>query len=246
VSGGSTRVETIGDATLYLGDCLEILPTLGKVDAVVTDPPYGVNLGEIANGQALAKEQQAYTRFFDTPEYIEAIVVPAIRISLNISLRGMLTPGNRNAWKYPEPSDIGVWYNPAGSGRGKWGYILAHLILYYGKDPRAGKCATASSTWNMQDDVGEIKNRLHPCPKPENFMRWMVNKASLPEETILDPFMGSGTTGVACANLGRKFIGIEIEPKYFDIACRRIEDAYKQPRLFDDPKPAPKPQDLPL
>ena len=76
-------------------------------------------------------------------------------------------------------------------------------------------------------------------------MQWCLG--FLPDaETILDPFMGSGTTGVACANLGRKFIGIEIEPKYFDIACRRIEDAYKQPRLFDEPKPQPVPQELGL
>ena len=72
----------------------------------------------------------------------------------------------------------------------------------------------------------------HPCPKPESFMRWMVGKASLPDETVLDPFMGSGTTGVACMNLGRSFIGIEREPKYFDIACRRIEDAQRQGRLI--------------
>jgi DNA modification methylase len=62
----------------------------------------------------------------------------------------------------------------------------------------------------------------------------IVARATRPNETVLDPFMGSGTTGVACANLGRKFIGIEIEEKYFDIACKRIEIAYSQPRLFDD------------
>lgn len=65
-------------------------------------------------------------------------------------------------------------------------------------------------------------------------MRWAVNKASLQTEVVVDPFMGSGTTGVACMNLGRKFIGIEIEKKYFDIACERIEQAQKQVRLFDD------------
>ena len=82
----------------------------------------------------------------------------------------------------------------------------------------------------------DIKGK-HPCPKPESFMRWMVGKASLPDETVLDPFMGSGTTGVACMNLGRRFIGIEIEPKYFDIACERIERAYAQGKLFQ-PEPA--------
>jgi len=87
--------------------------------------------------------------------------------------------------------------------------------------------------------------REHPTQKPVSVLEWCLG--FLPDaSTILDPFMGSGTTGVACANLGRKFIGIEIEPKYFDIACRRIEDAYKQPRLFEDAKPAPVPQELPL
>ena len=77
-------------------------------------------------------------------------------------------------------------------------------------------------------------------------MRELIDLFTNPGETILDPFMGSGTTGVACANLGRKFIGIEIEEKHFDIACHRIADAYKQPRLFEDPKPEPQPQELPL
>ena len=227
-----SEIVTIGNATLYHGDCLEIMPTLGKVDAVVTDPPYGVMLGETKNGKARDKGQQAYTMFSDTPDYIKTCVVPAIELALSISTRAIVTPGNRNSWLYPSPSDIGVWYNPAGTGRGEWGYILAHLILYYGKDPRAGKRATASSSWGLNDSVRSIKQSLHPCPKPEKFMNWMVNKASTGDELILDPFMGSGTTGVACMNLGRKFIGIELERKYFDIACERIDMAQRQTRLF--------------
>ena len=92
----------------------------------------------------------------------------------------------------------------------------------------------------------EERDRKHPNQKPLPLMQWCIERVSDPGDIILDPFMGSGTTGVACANLGRKFIGIEIEPKYFDIACRRIEDAYKQPRLFDTPKPQPVPQELGL
>ena len=223
----------IGNATLYHGDCLEILPTLDKVDAVITDPPYGVMLGEAGTGAEKAKQQEKYTQFTDSLEYISSIVIPVIEKSLLIAEVGMITPGNRNAWLYPSPSDIGVWYNPAGTGRGKWGYILAHLILYYGKDPRAGKNATASSGWGMNSSVAELKNNGHPCPKPEKFMNWMVNKATTEQNQIIfDPFMGSGTTGVACMNLGRKFIGIEIEKKYFDIACERIEAAQSQGRLF--------------
>ena len=78
------------------------------------------------------------------------------------------------------------------------------------------------------------RDRAHPNEKPVFFVEKFIGWHSSEGQTILDPFMGSGTTGVACANLGRKFIGIEIEPKYFDIACSRIEQAYSQPRLFDD------------
>ena len=207
------RVEHIGDATLYLGDCREILPALPKVDAVVTDPPYGVGID--------------YGQFEDTPEHVAAVVVPAINICRQIASRVAVTSGNRCAWLYPRPDDIGVWFNPAGCGFGKWGFNLAHLILYYGKDPKPR--TSASSVTGLNDRSG---TSLHPCPKPSAFMRWLVNKASLPDETVCDPFMGSGTTGEACIATGRKFIGIEIEPKYFDIACSRIDAAYRQGRLF--------------
>ena len=208
--------------TIYHGDCREILPTLPKVDAVITDPPYGVMLGEAANGQARDKKQTAYTMFSDTPEYLREVVVPAFASALQNAKRAICTPGNRNVFLYPPADDIGVWYNPAGTDRGKWGYILAHMILYYGKDPRAGKCATASSAWGLNDAIGDLKQKLHPCPKPELFMHWMVKKGSTEEETILDPFMGSGTTLVAAKNLGRKAIGIEIEERYCEIAAKRL------------------------
>lgn len=226
------KKETIGNATLYLGDACEVLPSLGPVDAVVTDPPYGVMLGEMNNGQARAKDQQPYTMFSDTVAYLESVVVPSFKIAMERSKRAVVTPGNRNAFLYPKPADVGVWYNPAGTGRGKWGFILAHLILYYGADPRAGIKATASSTWGKSDPIGAVKADGHPCPKPLLFMRWMVDKASVAGELVLDPFMGSGTTGVACIDTGRRFIGIEIEPLYFEQACERIENAQRQERLI--------------
>jgi site-specific DNA-methyltransferase (adenine-specific) len=120
---------------------------------------------------------------------------------------------------------------------GPWGFVGFNPILYYGRDFRAGRGALPSST-----TVTEAAPKLeHPCPKPVRAWEWLIEKASQPGETVLDPFMGSGTTGVACAKLGRKFIGIEIEPRYFDIACRRIEEAYRQADLFisrPDPTPA--------
>ena len=221
----TVRIETIGNATLYLGDCRDILPTLPKVDAVITDPPYGVELGK-------SGKRDFYTTFKDTEEWLNAEIIPRFMVAKELASRCAVTPGNRNAWNYPKPDDWGIWYNPAGTGCGRWGFILAHMVMFYGRDPHARKPGwMASSVEGRCGMESDIKGK-HPCPKPESFMRWMVGKASLPDETVLDPFMGSGTTGVACMNLGRRFIGIEIEHKYFDIACRRIEDAQRQGRLI--------------
>ncbi|MDO8672491.1 MAG: DNA methyltransferase [Dehalococcoidia bacterium] len=206
--------------TIYHGDCRDILPTLEPIDALVTDPPYGVLLGEAGTGQEHERQVKPYTLFSDTVVYLEECVIPGICIALSKVKRGALTPGNRNAFKYPEPQDIGVWYNSAGCGRSRWGFILAHLIFYYGIDPRAGQKATATSTWNKQQTDGLAGD--HPCPKPLAFARWLTEKVSLPNETILDPFMGSGTTLRAAKDLGRRAIGIEIEERYCEIAAKRL------------------------
>lgn len=232
----SPRIETIGDATLYLGDCREILPTLGKVDAVVTDPPYGVRLGE-DGPTSIGKT--AYASFEDTPENVRAVCVPVVEDCIRLFGRVVLTPGARNFRAYPEPTELGSIFNPAGAGFSRWGFTTSQPILYYGKDPHG----QSKKPQSIQSTETSEKNG-HPCPKPIKLMEWMVDRASLAGQTILDPFMGSGTTGVACAKLGRKFIGIEIEPKYFDIACKRIDDAYKQPRLFAEPAPKPKQEAL--
>lgn len=98
-----SRVEVIGNATLYLGDCLEILPTLGPVDAVVTDPPYGVMLGEVSNGQSRLKQQQPYTLFSDSPEYVQNVAVVCIEQCIEMFGRVCLTPGLRSCFFYPNP-----------------------------------------------------------------------------------------------------------------------------------------------
>lgn len=218
------RVE-IGDAVLYHGDCLEILPTLPKVDAVVTDPPYGVDLG---SDPTHVIGNRPYESFTDTPETIASVVVPAINIARSISARTVVTPGTRCAWLYEQPDELGAIYFPAGAGFSRWGFTCSQPILYYGKDPYMPKNKQPNSV--QCTEISE-KNG-HPCPKPARLMQWLVNRSSVRGETVCDPFMGSGTTGVACANLGRKFIGIEIERKYFDIACERIAAAYAQGRLF--------------
>lgn len=211
--------------TIYHGDCREILPELPNVDLILTDPPYGVNLGNVDSGQERERGQMGYENFEDTPEYLTSVIIPAFTLSLSKARRAIITPGNRNAMLYPHPDDIGVWYNPAGTGRGKWGFILAHLIFYYGKDPHAGRCATASSAWALNDSVASIKNKTHPCPKPLLFTKWQVSKGSLANELILDPFLGSGTTCVAAKHLNRYSIGIEIEERYCEVAAKRCSQS---------------------
>lgn len=217
----------IGNATLYLGDCREILPSLSKVDAVVTDPPYGVNGGSGTLGKASGKTKYEAT-FSDTPEYIRDVVVPAFVLATSIAKRAAVTPGTPCAFLYPPPTDMGCIYQPATTGLNKWGRETTQPVLFYGRDPRAGKTIQPKHYTN----TARAEKCGHPCPKPLGVMTWMVSRASLDGETVLDPFMGSGTTGIACFNLGRAFIGIELEPKYFDIACRRIADAHRQGRLI--------------
>jgi DNA modification methylase len=215
------REEHIGDARLILGDCREILPTLGKVDAVVTDPPYGLDID--------------YESFSDSQENVSALVAEVLPMCRDMANVVALTPGKLNEWLYPRPSWVLGWASKSGQGGTPWGFPCYWPILVYGKDPYLATGKGRQPDTYFPGSLDTDKNG-HPCPKPLNVMKWLVRRVSL-SGTILDPFMGSGTTGVACAKLGRKFIGIEIEPKYFDIACRRIEQAYKQPDFFIE-KPA--------
>lgn len=224
------RVERIGDATLYLGDCREVLPLIENVQAVVTDPPYGVSGGSGTMGKASQKTKYA-SPFEDSRESVRTIFAPAVSLALSKAKRGIVTPGSPCAFLYDEPDDIGCLYQPATTGMSKWGRATMQPVLFYGKDPRAG---LTIQPLHKIITVAAEKNG-HPCPKPIEAALWMVDRASLAGETVLDPFMGSGTTGVACASLGRPFVGIELHEPYFEIACRRIEAAYKQPRLFAEP-----------
>jgi DNA modification methylase len=215
-----TRKETIAEGVeLWLGDCREILPTLGKVDAVVTDPPYDVGF----KGKA-TKHTAASGGYVGGDTDIGPQVV---QLALSISDRAVVFPGNRLMFEYPKPYEIGNVYCPGGAGIGRWGFITTHPMLFYGMGlPHTRQGPNGFESFDLAEKCG------HPCPKPIRWMEWAVSKCSLVEQTILDPFMGSGTTGIAAAKLGRKFIGIEIEPKYFDIACKRISEALKQPDMF--------------
>jgi DNA modification methylase len=236
-----TAPVIIGDCRLILGDCREVLPTLGRVDAVVTDPPYGIGFsgkGGAYRNERNFKSIDPYLSYEDTDENFEAIVLPAVSQALAVARSGLVFMANKNVQRLPL-GEVGGIYSPNGTGRTKWGFNNFRLCVFYGPDPYllAGMGSRPNGRYGVwANDANTID---HPCAKPIAAMEWAVNRASLEGQTVLDPFMGSGTTGVACVKLGRRFIGIEIEPRYFDIAVRRIEAAYAQPDLFIETAPKP-------
>jgi len=190
--------------TIYHGDCREIVPTLGRFDLLLTDPPYGVGMD--------------YGSIDDNESLIRDVVVPVVEMCIRLCSRAVITPGTRYAWLYPMPTDMGCAYFPAGAGFARWGFCCAQPMLYYGRDvdPPNRKRPNSLSVTSASDQVN------HPCPKPMQWVSWMVNRASVECETILDPFAGSGTTGRAAKDLGRKAVLIEREERYCEIAARRM------------------------
>lgn len=226
----------IGNATLYLGDCRDVMaawPDCMRVDALITDPPYGVGfLGKVTK-HTINRPDSVYD---DSQENFASVVLPAIGQAIARSVRAAIFCGTRRLQEYPKAADIGGIICPNGGGHSSWGFGCYHPVLFYGKSPYIaaglGARPTAAAMYHPGMHVTGEDDNAHPCPKPSAFMEWAIGAASLSGEVVLDPFMGSGTTGVSCANLSRKFIGIEIEPRYFDIACERIENAQRQVRLF--------------
>ena len=221
------RIERIGDATLYLGDCRDILPTLGKVDAVVTDPPYGIgeNDRKVASREKLANARD-YGVFSWDEKPIDAEMVAIIR---EHSTHQIIFGGNYFEGLGPTSCWL-VWDKQNGDND------FADCELAWTNLSKAVR--RIHWRWNGMIRKGSDV-REHPTQKPEGVMKWCIEHLPTTVQTICDPFMGSGTTGVAAVKLGRSFIGIERDPSYFDIACRRIEAAYKQPDMFiQRPEPA--------
>ena len=209
------KVE-IGNATLYLGDCMDILPTLDKVDAVITDPPYGI--GQDGGAQRTRGSKR--------------------------------TNGEKMGWdnQRPEKEIFDAMLN-AGSVQIIWGgnyfadFLPASMGWLYWEKRMGGDFADGELAWTSQHKAlrqfshfKKNKGDEHPTQKPLELMLWCIDQCKNKPKSILDPFMGSGTTGVAAIQMGRKFVGIERDPKYFEIACKRIKQAVSQPQLFE-PEP---------
>jgi DNA modification methylase len=221
------RHERIGDCDLYLGDCLDVMPHLDRVDAVVTDPPYGVDRDKgVGVGGGRVAPVRRYNGGWDSARPDAGALDCFRAISDHQIIWGgqffadMLPPMGK--WLFWDKCQIMPSF---GDGELAWSSLPGDAVKQF--------------TYNGSGMQAKEKDRVHPTQKPVALMEWCLG--FLPNAgTILDPFAGSGTTLVACAKLGRKGIGIELDPEYFDIACRRVEEAYRQPDLFvAPPKPTP-------
>lgn len=314
------REETIGDCRLILGDCREVLPTLGPVDAVVTDPPYGVldeTWDDMTEAQLsrftmawlsqVASMSDVLITFFAsrTRHVIEPLLSSLYdesRLLIWNKMGGRVADGGlfyafepiwycgpAQTWSVCEPKAmefaalLRACRERAGLSKGgvdiairgkktglcyRWeegaclptGQQLRGLINLLPVDEvflqayREASAAKDSIVALAREEASRRAGRRldvftfaptnsgpgrHPTEKPVPLMGSLLEVVSEPGQLVLDPFNGSGTTGVACVQSGRRYIGIEREPKYFEIACRRIEEAYRQPRLFTEPEPKP-------
>lgn len=248
------REERIGDCRLILGDCMEVMPTLGKVDAVVTDPPYGTTqcswdaiIPFDAMWSALSKCLSA-----DTP----------VLLFGSEPFSSLLRASNLRCFKYDW-----IWDKPKATGflNAKKQPLRGHEIVsvfyerqcaYYPQKTKGVRKQTFRGKHLQTDVYGAMRgdyaydsderypnsvitfsadtqnSSYHPTQKPVGLMEYLIETYSRPSESILDFTMGSGTTLVACAKMGRAGIGIELDPEYFDIACKRVEEAYRQPDMF--------------
>lgn len=220
------RKEVIGDCTLYQGDCLEVMKELGEFDAVVTDPPYGMAFQ--SNHRVNQHKKIANDENFRCLQF--ACSIPA-KHSKYVFFRW------DNLLDVPKPKSLVTWV--------KNNWSMGDLEHEHARQTEVAAFYCGPNHYfpngRPQDVIKAPRtgNDFHPTEKPiqlmERFIEWTSGH-------VLDPFMGSGTTGVACAKLGRKFTGIELDSQYFDIACERIRKAYDQPDMFVEQEKSPEPK----
>lgn len=206
-------------ATIYHGDCREVLAEI-EADVLITDPPYGIDLGKtIGRGDGHGLKLAAYGSFDDSYDAFVFDVAPRLNAAILRTKRGAVFSGP-HIWEQRKPTAIGGVYCPAGQGRHGWGFKTFLPVLFYGNAPNLN--LGAKPTVLVSSETPDRAANPHPVPKPLGWMTWLVGLASAKGETVLDPFMGSGTTLRAAKDLGRKSIGIEIEEKYCEVAARRL------------------------
>jgi site-specific DNA-methyltransferase (adenine-specific) len=233
----------IGNAVLYLGDCLEILPTLGKVDAVVTDPPYDEGTHKNARTNNRRRDSENYSDGGRSLIDFPALTAPfPLLCDALVSLSKtwvVMTCSHQHAYSifdHPAYVRLGCWVKsdpmPQISGD-RPGQGHESVVLLHGVGKKQWNGGGRPATWSGQILKGGAEFVGIPTQKPLWLINSFVSLFSNSGDEVLDPFMGSGTTGVSCAGLNRRFVGIEVDSRRFDIACERIENAQRQERLFD-------------
>lgn len=226
------RKEVIGLATLYLADCHELLPELPREGAIVSDPPYGMawdtdsgrfsgfNRDETRPGGVGRADRKIHA---DGQPFDPAPWLGFSRVTLwGSNHYGQALPrGTSLVWLKKKPEHYGTFLSDAEVGWQSWGH---GVYVFNAPDSNARRRLEASGSVLASETA-------HPSQKPVSLMRWCIERTG-PAAFFIDPYMGSGTTGVACVEMEKPFIGIEIEPAYFEIACRRIEEAQRQGRLL--------------
>jgi len=246
------RTERIGLATLYLGDCREVLPLIRDVNLFFTSPPYNQNLQNF-KPSGMHKEtkwvERISTSYYDTmnEEDYQRNQVEILDMCFDSAANnGSFFYNHKLRWRDTVPIFPIAWL-----GKSKWimrqeiiwardGSVTQNARMFPPSDERiywmrkdSWKWTRANTEWMSVWKISSEANSEHPVAYPVSLPSRAIACVSDCGDIVLDPFMGSGTTGVAATKLGRKFIGCEIEPKYFDIACRRIEDAQRQAQMFD-------------
>ena len=220
---GIVKEERIGGQRLILGNCLEVMPLLGEFDAVVTDPPYGIGEGGDKNR---SRGKVAPVGNYKSDKWDSTTADAQIKLAVQMSKSAIVFGGNY--YDLPPTSCWLVWDKQNGANdfadcELAWTNLTKAVRRIYWR-------------WNGMIRKGS-DIRQHPTQKPLGVMEWCIGHLPDTAQTILDPFMGSGTTLVACQKLGRQGTGIELDPDYFDIACKRVDEATRQPDLFVEPAP---------
>lgn len=205
------REVTIGDCRLIQGDCLAVMREMPNVDAVVTDPPYGISADENPVRGIVRYKQTAWDRTRPPQIVFDEM--------LKIAPHQIIWGGNYFTDYLPPRMRWLIW------DKGQRDFSLADFEMAWTNQNKAARAFDYPRALALKD------GKTHPTQKPIALMEWCLGFVG-EARTILDPFMGSGTTGVACVKTGRKFIGIELDSDYFDIACERVRKAYAQPDLF--------------
>ena len=238
-----SRIETIGRATLYLGNCLEIMPTLGAVDHVIGDPPFEAIMHESKSGmKGLVRPDGSHhwkpLDFAPIDEIRDGVVALGsqcagwfIMFCTSEGVGRWADSINASPLKYKRAC---IWIKPdatpqmngQGPAQGAEHFVCAWAGKGFARWNAGGKRGVYTHNTNSPDRTG-----LHPTEKPVSLMAELLQDFTNPEQLICDPFMGSGTTGVAAVKLGRNFIGIEQNERYFDLACQRIAAAQSGARV---------------